>query len=231
LKIRARNNVLEKVKADIKRFKEKELKVGDFVRIRMTAISTNLRKLEKKDQSKQIIIRYSPMIFRVVKKVTPRETTLERSRFFVADLRGRQLYVKRQTNREGNSDIYTKKQFYQSDLLQVSSDENGTSMTIKNAMKLSGVEPNLNDLTFLNEADNDNVPRQEQPRRRRGGNDDDDDDDDDDLPQPKTRSQTNVQYEPNYWVKEPPKASKLRKKRGKYTPEPEPPKVLKIPVI
>jgi hypothetical protein len=28
-------------------------------------------------------------------------------------------------------------------------------------------------------------------------------------------------------VKEPPKASKPRKKRGKYTPEPEPPKVPK----
>jgi outer membrane biosynthesis protein TonB len=101
-------------------------------------------------------------------------------------------------------------------------------MTLKKAMKLNGVEPNLNDLTFLNEVDDDHVLRQEQPRKRKGGDDDDDDNDDDHLPQPKTRSQTNVQYEPNYWVEEePPKASKPRKKRAKYTPEPDPPKVPK----
>jgi hypothetical protein len=179
--------------------------------------------------TKQTIIRWTPMIFRVVKKVTPKEATLERSRYFVVDLQGRYLYVKRQTNRAGNSDVYTKKQFYQSDLLHIPSDENNTTMTLKKAMKLNGVEPNLNDLTFLNEVDDDNnVPRQEQPRKRKGGDDDDDDNDDDHLPQPKTRSQTNVQYEPNYWVEEePPKASKPRKKRAKYTPEPDPPKVPK----
>jgi hypothetical protein len=228
LKVKARNNVLKKVKADIKRFKDKELNIGDFVRIKMTAISSNLRRLEKNDMTKQTIIRWTPMIFRVVKKVTPKEATLERSRYFVVDLQGRYLYVKRQTNRAGNSDVYTKKQFYQSDLLHIPSDENNTTMTLKKAMKLNGVEPNLNDLTFLNEVDDDNVPRQEQPRKRKGGDDDDDDNDDDHLPQPKTRSQTNVQYEPNYWVEEePPKASKPRKKRAKYTPEPDPPKVPK----
>ncbi len=64
--------------------------------------------------------------------------------------------------------------------------------------------------------------------RNNSSHDDDDDNDDDHLPQPKTRSQTNVQYEPNYWVEEEPlKASKPRKKRAKYTPEPEPPKVPK----
>ena len=175
--------------------------------------------------TKQTIIRWTPMIFRVVKKVTPKEATLERSRYFVVDLQGRYLYVKRQTNRAGNSDVYTKKQFYQSDLLHIPSDENNTTMTLKKAMKLNGVEPNLNDLTFLNEVDDDNVPRQEQPPRQapppRGG----DDDNDDDVPR---RPQRNVQYEPNYWVKEPPKAPKPRKKRAKYTPEPpDPPKVPK----
>lgn len=226
LKIRARNNILKKVKTDIKRFKEKELEIGDFVRIKMTAISSNLRKLEKNDQSKQIIIRYSPMIFRVLKKVTPREATLERSRFFVADLRGRQLYVKRQTNREGDSNVYTKKQFYQSDLLKVPTDKNGTRMTLKKALKLNSVEPNMNDLTFLDPDDEDEGLRQERPHPSPRGNDDENDDENDNGGPLMTRSQRERMYEP-YWFEEentappPPKAITQRKKRGKYTPTQE----------
>ena len=55
MQIKARNNVLKKVKTDIKRFKDKELEVGDFVRIKMTAISSNLRAIEKEQKTKQRI--------------------------------------------------------------------------------------------------------------------------------------------------------------------------------
>jgi hypothetical protein len=63
--INARNNVIKRVQSDLKRFKDSELFVGDFVRIKMTTISSNLRALEKADRFKQ---RYSPMIFKITKK-------------------------------------------------------------------------------------------------------------------------------------------------------------------
>ena len=50
----ALNNVIKKVKSDIKRFKNTELEVGDFVRVKMVTISNSMecgrcKKLEKKN--------------------------------------------------------------------------------------------------------------------------------------------------------------------------------------
>ena len=161
LQIKARNRILKKVKKDIAGFKDTQLNVGDFVRIQMTSISSNLRALAKADRTKQITIRYSPIIFRISKKIVPKQGLLERNRYFVEDLQGRPLLVKRLTNREGNSDIYTKKQFYSNELLHIPTDVNGTQMTLKKALKLNGVKPNQNDLTVLEEEEgNEGVPRQ-----------------------------------------------------------------------
>jgi hypothetical protein len=208
--IKARDNVKKRVQFDLKRFKDSELIVGDFVRVKMTAISSNLRSLEKADKTKQIVIRYSPMIFKITKKITPRQGTLERSRYFVSDLQGRPLYVKRLTNRTGNSDVYTKKQFYSNDLLLIPSNKNGTKLTLEKAMKLNGVEPNLNDLTFIT-PDAEKTVRPRQKRRKppvvvvdAGENPD--------LPR---RTLRNVNYNPTYWTEE----EEEKKEEPNYEPE------------
>ena len=199
MQIKARNNVLKKVKTDIKRFKDKELEVGDFVRIKMTAISSNLRAIEKEQKTKQIVIRYTPTIFRIKKKITPRKGLLERSRYIVEDLNGRVLYVKRLTNRAGDSDKFTPKQFYTSDLLLIPNSINDTTLTLEQAIKLSGVEPNQNDLTF-NDPEEEAEHRVVAPRNRPIGRQENEEVDDDDyLPRYSLR---NVNYEPNYWQRD-----------------------------
>ena len=48
----ALNNVIKKVKSDIKRFKNTELEVGDFVRVKMVTISNSMRKMQKAGKEK-----------------------------------------------------------------------------------------------------------------------------------------------------------------------------------
>ena len=159
-KLKARNNVLKKVKTDIKRFKDTELEVGDLVRVKMTTISNNLRRLEKEGQSKQMVIRYTPLIFEITKKIIPKKGFLERERYYIRDIEnGRPLYVKSATG------LLHLKQFYASDLLKVPTDKNETGLTLLDAFKLNKVEPNRNDLYFLQ--GDEAVPYLEEPRPTR----------------------------------------------------------------
>ena len=160
IQIKARNRILKKVKKEIAKFKDTQLNVGDFVRIQMTSISSNLRRIVKADRTKQVMIRYTPIIFRISKKITPKQGVLERNRYMVEDLQGRPLCVKRLTNREGDSNVYTVKQFYSNELLHIPTDVNGTQMTLKKAIELNGVKINQNDLTLLKPDEENNIPKQ-----------------------------------------------------------------------
>jgi hypothetical protein len=91
----AMNNIIKKVRYDVKRLKNTELNVGDYVRVKMTAISNSMRKMEKAGKEKLLPIKYSPMIFRVVRKHTPRSGLLQRSTYYIKDLNGRSLYTRK----------------------------------------------------------------------------------------------------------------------------------------
>ena len=88
----ALNNVIKKVKSDVKRFKKTELEVGDFfVRVKTSAISNAMRRMVKQGNEKLLAVKYSPMIFQVVNKINPKNGLLERNTYYVKDLTGRSL--------------------------------------------------------------------------------------------------------------------------------------------
>ena len=119
---------IEESQKEIAKFKDTQLNVGDFVSIQMTSIFSNLRRIVKADRTKQVMIRYTPFTFRISKKITPKQGVLERNRYMVEDLQGRPLYVKRLTNREGDSNVHKVKQFYSNELLHIPTDVNGTQL-------------------------------------------------------------------------------------------------------
>lgn len=133
----ASRTILKNVKKKIQEFKDEEFEQGDYVRLRMDEIFKNIKNLVKQGDKKQIIITYSPSIFRIFKKITPKNGLLERSRYILQANNGRLLITK-----TGGRP----RQVYGNVLLKVNPNDT-TDISNADAMRINGVEGNLNDAT------------------------------------------------------------------------------------
>ena len=138
--ILAKQTILRGVKKRIEEFKDDELDVGDKVRVRMDALSNGIKDLVKSGDTKQIIVAYTPVVFRILKKIVPRNGTLERSRYIVGTVDSRRVLINKQ-------DGTKPRQFYASSLRKVADDETDyKNMTMQKAVQLSGAELTKNDV-------------------------------------------------------------------------------------
>ena len=137
----AQKNIKKQIQNEINKFKNKDdFEKGDEVRIKMSSIFSNIRKLIKQGNTKQLIINYTPDIFIIKKKIIPRQGTLERNRYILK-------------NKNNNKVVKTPngiiKQFYGSELLFVpptTPDDNIINMN--RALILNKVDTNNNDLLY-----------------------------------------------------------------------------------
>lgn len=129
--------ILKNVKKKIKEFKDQEFNEGDSVRLRMDEIFKNVKNLVKQGNTKDIVITYSPSIFTIFKKINPRKGTLERSRYILQANNGRLLLTK-----TGGRP----RQVYGNVLLKVDPND-VTDISNRDAMKINGIEGNVNDAT------------------------------------------------------------------------------------
>ena len=138
--ILAKQTILRGVKKRIEEFKDDELEVGDRVRVRMDGLSNGIKALVKKQLTKQIVIAYSPVVFKVLKKIIPRNGTLERSRYIVGTVDETRMLVNKQ-------DGTKPRQFYANVLKKVGDDETDyKNMTMQKAVELSGAKLTINDV-------------------------------------------------------------------------------------
>ena len=138
--ILAKQNILRGVKKQIEEFKDDELDVGDKVRVRMDALSNCIKALVKKQLTKQIVVAYSPVVFKVLKEIIPRNGTLERSRYIVGTVDETRMLVNKQ-------DGTKPRQFYANSLKKVADDETDyKNMSMQRAVELSGAELTRNDV-------------------------------------------------------------------------------------
>lgn len=138
-KLKAKISLVKKAIQKIKKFKEEDnLKVGDFVRIKMSSIFANVRRLVKEGNTKQIVVTYTPEIFIVRKVVAPRNKLLERKKYVIENADGKPL------SKNGTTQMY-----YASELLPFNG-ANATDIDIdmNMALKLNGVERNSNDVDY-----------------------------------------------------------------------------------
>lgn len=140
-KLEAQKNIKKQVQKEIKKFKNKDdYDVDDDVRIKMSSIFSNVRKLIKQKNTKQLIINYSPDIFVIHKKIIPRQGTLERNRYVLKN---------KNTNKIVQTPTGTHKLFYGSELLYVppaTPDDN--NITMNRALTLNKIDTNNNDLLY-----------------------------------------------------------------------------------
>ena len=135
----ASNTVLKNVQKQIAEYKSEELEVGDKVRIRMDALSNSIKKLVKKGVTKKIVVAYSPLVFKILKKITPRNGLLERSRYVCVTADGTRLLVNKENGK-------APRQFYANSLLKVGKDEKDYDISMEKAIELSGVKLTRNDV-------------------------------------------------------------------------------------
>ena len=136
----ASQTVLKNVKKQIEEYKDEELEVGDRVRIRMDALSNNIKKLVKAGNTKQIVVVYSPVVFKILRKITPKNGLLERSRYVCGTTDGTRMLVNKESGTQP-------RQFYANSLLKVGKDEEDYSdISMQEAIELSGVTITKNDV-------------------------------------------------------------------------------------
>lgn len=113
--------------------------VGDIVRIKMSAVFTNIRKMIKQKQiDKLIAVKFTPKLFVIATRTNPRTESLERRRYTLTTLNGE--YV-----RLANGNI---KPFFGIDLQKVSPTEEETTITTQRGLDLNKITTNRNDVNI-----------------------------------------------------------------------------------
>jgi hypothetical protein len=133
----AKVSIVKKALKQIRKFKETDdFEVGDVVRVKMSSIFANVRSLVKSKNDKNLVITYTPDTFHISKVIVPKGV-LERKRYVLNNSEDRPI-----TSRKGGII-----QFYASELL-LWDGENDAPIKMERALKLNGVEPNMNDYVY-----------------------------------------------------------------------------------
>lgn len=139
-KLKAKLSLIKRALKKIEKFKEEDnYVVGEYVRVKMSSIFTNVRRLVKDGNTKQIVVTYTPEIFIVNKVIIPRNKLLERKRYLLENADGKLL------SKNGAA-----QQFYASELLRFDGLNAATDINVdmKLALKLNKVERNKNDVDY-----------------------------------------------------------------------------------
>jgi len=138
-KLKAQKTILDNAKKAITQFRSKEYKVGDIVRVKMTALFANIRALIKNPgNTKNLIVTFSPILFRVKRVIRP-HGLLERNRYVLVNHQDLELATP-----NGGS-----KQFYSGDLSLADEDANfDVGLTMNRALELNKVERSTRDVAF-----------------------------------------------------------------------------------
>jgi hypothetical protein len=121
----ARVSIVKKALKEIRKFKEQDdFEVGDMVRVKMSSIFANVRSLVKAKKEKNLVVTFSPELFRVSKVIVPKGV-LERKRYIVTNRANRPITTK-------NNNIV---QFYGSELLLWDGENAPPTVSMQRALK------------------------------------------------------------------------------------------------
>jgi hypothetical protein len=138
IRINARNNIKEKAKKQIERTHIDELNVGDYVRVKMSSLYSELRKEVKAGNKKLINVSYSPEIYRVFKVLKEDHPTYERKRYTLKTLDGEPLLTESKVNEMKKTHSY--RRLFASDLIKVDKETINVNYNNQRAKQLNLIE-------------------------------------------------------------------------------------------
>ena len=133
-------NRVQNTKKSIADFKAHEFQLGDIVRVKMSSIYNNIKKMVKSGNTKHIVINFSPDLYKIIKVIKSRMKGLSRDAYIVSNLNDQILVT-------GSKD--TPKRFFASDLLFSSLDSDAGFTNEQANKKLNRIDSNQND-AFVN---------------------------------------------------------------------------------
>ena len=140
--MKAQENLTNIFQNKINKFKNfDDFEVGDRVRIKMSSIFVNVRKLIKEGLSKQIVVTYTPETFYIKKVLRSYKSPLERKRYTITNDKDQILNV---------GDNQNIKYFYGTELMHVPDNEENeyNNISMDRALKLNKIETNKNDVNY-----------------------------------------------------------------------------------
>ena len=138
IRIQARNNIKEKAKKQIEQTQITDLKKGDFVRVKMSSLYSELRKLVKQGKKKLINVSYSPEIYKIFKVLKEDHPGYERKRYTLRTLDNTPLYTESKMNEMTHAHTY--RRLFASDLLKVDKDTKNVNLNNNEANVLNQIE-------------------------------------------------------------------------------------------
>jgi len=113
--------VSERIKAKAKRNvlknKTQEFSVGDYVRVKLSQLYSQIRQMVKQGDKKYIVVKYSPEIYEIDKVLKPDNEGYEKLRYTLKDLDGNILLTQQKMNNPNKP--REQKRFFASDFLKV----------------------------------------------------------------------------------------------------------------
>jgi len=143
IKLDAKRKMEERANRQLEKNEAAKFEVGDRVRVSMRRLYSKVRKQEKQNDVKKIVVTYSPEIY-TVHKVIEVDKMFEREKYMLVDSEGNPLLTEYKANRP-NANRQSAR-FYSSDLQKV----NDTSSKSKYSMKMNKAHK-LNDMVELQE--------------------------------------------------------------------------------
>ena len=138
IRINARNNIREKAKKQIERNTITELNKGDYVRVKMSALYSELRKEIKAGNKKLINVSYTPEIYKIFKVIDETHPSYERKRYTLKKLDGTPLYTESKVNEMRKTHRY--RRLFASDLLKVDKETDNVEYDNNRAQQLNQIE-------------------------------------------------------------------------------------------
>ena len=162
-----------------------EFKTDDLVRIDMSSLYSNIRKLEKTGRGKLVIIKYTPEIFKIAEPFGKKQGLPRRKKYTLVSIDEKKSFYKprliEEKDKKGRKKVkYTRVSFWAKELLSAEGqDSKKKEMSLEQAMK-------LNNETIIKTGDLRDILLKTLPKRKQNqlAFIDEDDDNDDDVPPP-----------------------------------------------
>ena len=110
-------NIRKKAKRNVLKNKTREFNVGDYVRVKMSQLYSQVRQMVKQGDKKYVVVKYSPDIYEIDRVFKPDHEGYEKLRYTLKDLDGNVLLTQQKMNNPDKP--REQKRFFASDFLKV----------------------------------------------------------------------------------------------------------------
>jgi hypothetical protein len=141
-------NIREKARKNVAKNKTVELNVGDYVRVKLSQLYSQIRKMVKAGDKKYIVVKYSPEIYIIDKVLKPDNEGYEKLRYTLKTLAGEQLLTQQKMNNPDKP--RGQKRFFASDFIKIEKEDINKNITHDGENYLQRDGFNIHDALKLN---------------------------------------------------------------------------------